>query len=161
MKKEKRIPFDIDLYKKGDFSRIERSDGKEVRIICTDAKNDMFPIVALVPDIVPGMEKPTAYTKNGYCEFASKGDETELQMVIEEYEPEKCTLIPFDRVLVRDDDVDVWGINFFDYILPHSCSFKCLYEYWTQCVPYNEETKFLRGTNKKAPSKYINWPTNK
>lgn len=67
------------------------------------------------------------------------------------------TLQPFDKVLVRDADTNYWDGDFFTYTdketdpdYPYSCvagSFKI-------CIPYNDETKHLLGTNQEAPEYY-------
>lgn len=53
-------------------------------------------------------------------------------------------LKPFQRVLVRDFDHNVWHINFFE----RKCGdyFQCFSGNWKQCLPYNDETKHLLGT---------------
>lgn len=46
MKKEIIKPFNLEAYKNG--AKIQTRDGHEVRIICTDAKDKNYPIIALV-----------------------------------------------------------------------------------------------------------------
>ena len=62
----------------------------------------------------------------------------------------KFNFKPFDKVLARDDDGDTWRMEFFerevvgDLVFPYVCM---NYRY-KECIPYNEETKHLLGTNK-------------
>lgn len=63
-------------------------------------------------------------------------------------------LKPFDKVLVRDADRDIWRCN----------SFTCFDDTqvvcdtrWQQGIPYNEETKHLAGTTDMPDEKYIWW----
>ena len=68
------------------------------------------------------------------------------------------TLQPFDKVLVRDYPIDKWGCDFFSYIdnmmlfpimgggLMHK-----------MCIPYNDDTKHLIGTNNDCPEYYKWW----
>ena len=42
-------PFDLEAYKKG--AKIQTRDGHKVRIVCTDAENLRFPIIALVTNV--------------------------------------------------------------------------------------------------------------
>ena len=51
---------------------------------------------------------------------------------------------PFQRVLVRDFDGDVWRINFFS----QKCGdyYECFVSHWKQCLPYTDETAHLLGT---------------
>lgn len=53
-------------------------------------------------------------------------------------------LKPFQPVLVRDFNHNVWHINFFE----RKCGdyFQCLSGHWKQCLPYNDETAHLIGT---------------
>lgn len=66
---------------------------------------------------------------------------------------------PFDKVLVRDDCESVWQCDIFSHInyeleiFRYTCagySYRC-------CIPYNEETKHLVGSNKQAPEFYRYW----
>ena len=72
---------------------------------------------------------------------------------IERFDPK--TLQPFDKVLVRDSSLGIWGVDIFGYLNDkRSCCF-CSVR-WNQCIPYNEETKHLVGTAKDCP-KYYKW----
>ena len=66
------------------------------------------------------------------------------------------TLQPFDKVLVRNLICDCWNAVTFSHI-----NFKrqaiCCGISWEQCVPYNEETKYLVGTNEDCPEYYKWW----
>ena len=64
------------------------------------------------------------------------------------------TLNPFDKVLVRDVDSNVWKCALFTCMREDSmiCS-----SYWNQGIPYNDETKHLVGTKDKPDEKYIWW----
>lgn len=61
------------------------------------------------------------------------------------------TLQPFDKVLVRDTKRETWSSTFFSYMVKDK---ETRYPYMTAsgafafCIPYNEETKHLLGTNK-------------
>ena len=69
------------------------------------------------------------------------------------------TLQPFDKVLVRDDSQRRWKVDFFcciDEVHEGIKSF-CMTFYWNQCIPYNEDTKHLVGTNKDCPEYYKWW----
>lgn len=69
------------------------------------------------------------------------------------------TLKPFDKVLARDLDTDAgWICNFFS----HYCNgglypCVCVGDAYSVCIPYNEETKHLVGTNEEAPEYYRYW----
>ena len=68
------------------------------------------------------------------------------------------TLQPFDKVLARND-MDDWSCMFFSHIIKdeETYQYACGYNWFTQCVPYNDDTKHLLGTNKEAPEFYRYW----
>ena len=75
----------------------------------------------------------------------------------EKFDPK--TLKPFDKVLVRDSHNAVWFCKWFSHIMDLSKFYKyattgCLYRY---CIPYNDDTKHLVGTNEEAPEFYRYW----
>ena len=59
----------------------------------------------------------------------------------------KWTPKPFDRVITRDDDDDVWIANIFSHMDSHGgyVPIGCVSGYH-YCIPYNEETAKLIGT---------------
>ena len=60
---------------------------------------------------------------------------------------------PFEKVMVRDEDDEEWGIDFFDSesTLEHDSeegtfiTITCVNSF-KQCIPYNEITKYLKNT---------------
>lgn len=66
------------------------------------------------------------------------------------------TLQPFDKVLVRGQNGQNWGAELFSHIDNnyHMAVCSC---YWTQCIPYNENTKHLVGTSDDCPEYYKWW----
>ena len=74
----------------------------------------------------------------------------------ERFDPK--TLKPFDRVLGRDCDNRIWKCNLFSHITEQdSFLYKCVGNAYIYCIPYNEETKHLVGTNNEAPEYYRYW----
>ena len=62
---------------------------------------------------------------------------------------EKHQFKPFDKVLVRDDEECNWKVGIYSHyekesVMPH----KCVGSQYMYCIPYNEETAHLIGTNK-------------
>ena len=74
----------------------------------------------------------------------------------ERFDPK--TLKPFDRVMIRDDNYQVWVCTIFSHQ-----GEDCGYPYNTAsgayfcCIPYNEDTKHLVGTTDEAPEYYRYW----
>lgn len=69
------------------------------------------------------------------------------------------TLNAFDKVIVRDACYMDWTCGFFSHTVVLDNMYKynvaeCLYR---MCIPYNEETKHLVGTNDEAPEYYRYW----
>lgn len=70
------------------------------------------------------------------------------------------TLKPFDKVLMRNTDTQRWNISLYGYnnekIHPYKYSVLNHIQV-AQCIPYNEETKHLLGTNNDCPEYYKTW----
>lgn len=64
---------------------------------------------------------------------------------------------PFDKVLVRDYDYQVWNIGFYSYYHKDYNMVVALGARWAQCIPYNSETEHLVGTTEDCPDKYKIW----
>lgn len=75
----------------------------------------------------------------------------------ERFDPE--TFQPFDRMLVRDEDDDIWRCDFFERLKKEGCSspVAALVASWMFCIPYNDDTKHLLGTTDDAPEYYRWW----
>lgn len=73
----------------------------------------------------------------------------------ERFDPK--TLQPFDKVLACFDDKFFWCCEFFSFIEDDTKCAKCCGDYYKYCIPYNDETKHLVGTNDEAPEFYRYW----
>lgn len=103
------------------------------------------------------------YFLNGECVlFPSKDQRDWNKFTAPWYKKEKFdpkTLKPFNKVLVRDSDVDVWQCEMFS----HFCSRETTYPFFCcgspyyYCIPYNSETEHLLGTTEEAPQYYKYW----
>ena len=72
----------------------------------------------------------------------------------EKFDPK--TLLPFNRALVRDGVGYKWNADFYSYKLVgrgHSC----IDDVYIYCIPYNDDTKHLLGTDSEAPDFYRYW----
>ena len=112
----------------------------------------------------------TSLTRDGRCDhdydgecqlFPSKDqrDWSKLNVYwgrvrVERFDP--FTFKPFDKVLTRDESRYRWNVNFFGFIDENK---KCLCSssFWNQCIPYNDDTKHLLGTNDDCPEYYRWW----
>lgn len=69
--------------------------------------------------------------------------------LMKEYKlPEKPQFKPFDKVVVRDC-FGLWRVDFFSHIDNNlqNLKFSCVGENYDICLPYNEQTAKLIGTN--------------
>ena len=71
MKKEIIKPFDLASYKNG--AKVKARDGHEARIICTDAKDEKYPIIALVK-LFDNNEVVVHYTSEGKTQGVAISD---------------------------------------------------------------------------------------
>lgn len=99
------------------------------------------------------------YCYDGECTlFPSKDQRDWSKFTAPWYKKEKFdpkTLQPFDKVLVRTNSRCTWEPDFFGYI--DYDRFVCVATGYVQCIPYNDETKHLIGTNEEAPEYYKYW----
>lgn len=92
--------------------------------------------------------------------FPSKEQRDWSKFKVKKLKFDPNTLKPFDRVLVRDDRNEKWQCNLFSYI---NIIDDIFYPYvaiatgYKYCIPYNEETEHLVGTNEEAPEFYRYW----
>lgn len=86
-----------------------------------------------------------------------------LAIQIKEEKPkfDPKTLQDFQKVLYRFSNADWWKLGFFaHYNEIQNNKFWIIgqdVQPYEQCVPFNEETKKLKGTSKDAPDYYKNW----
>ena len=145
--------FNLDEFKKNLSQKIVTRNGRSVKIVCTDAKNE-FPIVALVTN--DDKEVLMDYNNNGKV---SPDEITDLDLFFAPEKKDKFdpnTLQPFDKVLVKFNDRFIWKCDLFSHIEESDSPyiFHCISGRWWRCVPYNDETKHLVGTKNEAPEYY-------
>ena len=80
----------------------------------------------------------------------------ESKTLEEKFNPK--TLKPFDRVIVRNNNVE-WECAIFSHIKDYGSGYRydCCYMIYRYCIPYNDETKHLIGTTEEAPEYYRYW----
>ena len=87
----------------------------------------------------------------------------QYELVPNKFDPKN--LIPFDKVLVRDSRLvsdspsSWWRCQIFSFIEEEDKDYPyvCIGESYSYCIPYNDDTKHLAGTNKEAPEFYRYW----
>lgn len=74
----------------------------------------------------------------------------------EKFDPK--TLKVLDKVLVKDIPAKLWNIGIFShYVESDTFPYKCVGDNYKLCIPYNDDTKHLVGTNEEAPEYYRYW----
>ena len=103
--------------------RISKDEITELRLATEEEKKQFF----------------SALAKKGKAWDAEKKQIVDLK--------QKCEFKPFDRVITRNDDDDIWTANIFSHMDSHGeyVTIGCVGGY-TYCIPYNEETAKLIGT---------------
>ena len=73
------------------------------------------------------------------------------------FDPE--TLKPFEKILGRDEDNQKWNCGFFSHKneFNNAYPYRCVGTLYTYCIPYNEDTMYLVGTDDEAPEFYSYW----
>ena len=89
-------------------------------------------------------------TQRDWSKFVRFWDKPKMQ----KFDPK--TLQPFDKVLVRSQNGQNWRAELFSHVDNDFHLVVCGCVLWKQCIPYNEETKYLIGTAKDCP-KYYKW----
>ena len=111
------------------------------------------------------------YTKEGWCSkdfsascllWPSKDCRDWSKFTAPWYKKEKFnpkTLKSFDKVLVKCNNSESWKVQLFSHITEDDkiCPYVCISYNYKYCIPYNNDTKHLVGTNEEAPEYYIYW----
>lgn len=85
------------------------------------------------------------YTDAECMIFPSKDQRDWNKFVVPDQKP-KYQFKPFDKVLVRDSDIERWICNFFGFI-DEDGDYICVNAPWKQCIPYEGNEHLLGTTN--------------
>ena len=139
----------------------------ELVSVCKN-KEDVFPIEVKRSD-----GKPTTFMKNGRFYFGYDGecaifpsrDQRDWSKFdapwLKKGRFDPKSLQPFDKVLVKNYNSCYWRCAFYSH--QRETEESKLYRYATTtgsyicCIPYNDDTKHLVGTNEEAPEFYRYW----
>ena len=137
----------------------------EVVFICIDRESPSYPIlikVSFEPKWRNLTKQGKLYAAVGECTLFPSKEQRDWSKFerfwdkpkVERFDPK--TLQPFDKVLVRGQNGQNWRAELFSHVDNdfHMVVGSC---YWTQCIPYNEETKHLLGTTEDCPEYYKWW----
>ena len=128
-------------------------------------KNEIFPIEVKRSDKTPAYFAKDGKLYVGYsgeCVLFTSKDQRDWSKFTapwlkkERFDPK--TLNPCDKVLVRDRRKYKWACAFFQHITKHDYfKYGCIGGSFEYCIPYNDDTKHLVGTNEDAPEFYRYW----
>ena len=107
-------------------------------------------------------EKGEEIIGNGKCIlFPSKDQRDWSKFTAPWYKRERFnpnTLQQYDRVLVRDYSNHSWKVDFYSHKNVNTeYQYRCVGNAYRFCIPYNDDTKHLVGTNKEVPEYYKYW----
>ena len=130
-----------------------------------DKENSSYPIALIT--IYDGKCSVTADGRNhnlfnGECTlFPSKYQRDWSKFTAPWYKKEKFdpnTLQQYDKVLVRDYSNHSWKVDFYSHKNVNTeYQYRCVGNAYRFCIPYNDDTKHLVGTNKEVPEYYRYW----
>ena len=142
--------FWSDNYGKVKFKYIDKSYDEPILVKRTDGYN-------------------AYYTEEGWCSidfpascllWPSKDCRDWSKFTAPWYKKDKFdpkTLQPYDKVLVKYLD-NPWKVDFYSHKNVYGdYQYRCVGNAYRFCIPYNDDTKHLVGTNKEAPEYYKYW----
>ena len=137
----------------------------EFERVCKNEKN-LFPIEVKRSDgtIVTFMKNGRFYFGySGECTLFPSREQRDWSKFTapwlekERFDPK--TLKPYDKVLVWDNKGEFWCCDLFSNIKKGETDYPylCVGGTFEYCIPYNDETKHLVGTNEDATEYYRYW----
>lgn len=137
----------------------------QVEFISVNPKNDSCQIVLkeLKRNSITFVDSKGKYFHecDGECTFFPSKDQRDWSkfkaswLKKDRFDPK--TLKPFDKVLVKDFTWENWNCQFFSHISNTKHPYAGICSIYKMCIPYNDETKHLVGTNEEAPEYYKYW----
>ena len=114
-------PFNLEEYLANPSRNIVTRDGRRVRIICTDAKGNNLPIVALIED-ENNVDEVCTFTKDGI--WSSLGEESTLDLFLTEkregwinlYRPKTSSQYIASSLYDSEENARVLGRNVDGYV---------------------------------------------
>lgn len=152
--------------------------------IYPDVENVAYPIVLSLNEKSPRLHSicvtaggTISYSYDGECLLLPSKDQRDWSKferfwdkksldkpVVEKFDPK--TLHPWDKILVRKihspHNISPWSCEYFSYINPNTPELvNGIASRYEICIPYNDETKHLRGTTDDCPEYYKWWKLEK
>lgn len=147
--KTKIIPFDLEIAKKiqaGEIEgKIKTKNDRDVDILSFDRKSvSAAHIVALI-HITTTEDTVHTYSELGSVFDVVDRDYLNLVLEVPNTEPE---FKPFDKVLVRDNDKEIWECALYSHYIKKNNSHIANTMIWQQCIPYDGNQDLVGTTDK-------------
>ena len=136
------------LYGEVEFNRINKGEKYPVRYINSEGD-----------ELIATAQGLLVARFDGECTlFPSKEQRDWSKFKVKKPKFDPKTLKPFDKVLVRDCENDMWKVDFYSHKdADGEFTYVCIGRSYTYCIPYNDDTKHLVGTADEAPEYYKYW----
>ena len=136
------------LYGEVEFNRINKGEKYPVRYINSEGD-----------ELIATAQGLLIARFDGECTlFPSKEQRDWSKFKVKKPKFDTKTLRPFDKVLVRDCENDMWKVDFYSHKnADGEFTYVCIGSPYTYCIPYNDDTKHLIDTKDEAPEYYRYW----
>ena len=133
------------LYGEVEFNRINKGEKYPIRYINSEGD-----------ELIATAQGLLIARFDGECTlFPSKEQRDWSEFKLKKPKFDTNTLRPFDKVLVRDCENDMWKVDFYSHKdADGEFTYVCIGSPYTYCIPYNDDTKHLVGTTEEAPEFY-------
>lgn len=148
-----RVPFNVDVLKKIISKDVNgyiftKRGYSVTQIISEGVKLSGIGEVLVLAVSILGVENVITVSRQGEIikDRILTGEYLEVYL---ENGPHIYSLSPFQKVLVRNSETLNWKISFFSHYDPlYEYPYICLEGSFKKCIPFNEKSKHLVGTNK-------------
>ena len=136
------------LYGEVEFNRINKGEKYPIRYINSEGD-----------ELIATAQGLLVARFDGECTlFPSKEQRDWSKFKVKKPKFDTKTLRPFDKVLVRDCENDMWKVDFYSHKdSDGEFNYVCIGSPYIYCIPYNDDTKHLVGTTEEAPEYYRYW----
>lgn len=148
-----RVPFNVNVLKKIISKELNgyiftKGGYSVTQIISEGVKLSGIGEVLVLAVSILGVENVITVSRQGAIIKDRILTEEYLEVYLEN-EPNIYSLSPFQKVLVRNSEALNWKISFFSHYDPlYEYPYICLEGSFKKCIPFNEKSEHLVGTNK-------------
>lgn len=143
------------FFKEGDVLENTTDNVFPKYVIFKKFVDDKYTTFEATNGIVIG-DEPVGYSIQNTLSYSKVEDEDmaseirkKIQKIVDKKDESSPTLQPFDKVLVRDHDNQMWMPTLFGFFCKNkggAFPYETAHGAYNYCIPYNEKTKHLLGT---------------